>query len=165
MTLKRLKNTLPQSQLCGVYHGLVESHLPYGNVVWGRLNKSNIVALQSLQNQACCIIQNAKIKDNWYRSWLNVENIIRYSRDIMTYKIMNRLCPEKFVNKFLPRSTVSKYNTRHCRVCRYRDIGLNLQRIGFHYIALKAWNYLPAELRGLPTQNSFKKQLKTYFKG
>ena len=123
MTLKRLKNILPQSQLCCVYRRLVESHLPYGNVVWGSLNKSNIVALQCLQNQACCIIQNAKIKDTWYRSWLNVENIIHYNRDIMTYKIMNRLCPEKFFSKFLPRSTVSKYNTRHCRdlqIPRYR---------------------------------------------
>ena len=36
---------------------------------------------------------------------------------------------------------------------------------GFHYSALKAWNDLPAELRELPTQNSFKKQLKTYLKG
>ena len=35
MGLKRLKNTLPQSQLCYVYYGLVESHLRYGNAVWG----------------------------------------------------------------------------------------------------------------------------------
>ena len=35
------------------------------------------------QNRACCIIENAKIKDNWSRSWLNVENIIRYDRNIM----------------------------------------------------------------------------------
>ena len=49
-------------------------------------------------------------------------------------------------------------------IYRYRDIGLNLQK-GFHYSALKAWNDLPAELRELPTQNSFKKQLETYLKG
>ena len=165
MSLKRLKNIPPQSQLCCVYYGLVESHLRYGDVVWGSLNKSKIIALQRLQNRACCIIENAKIKDNWSRSWLNVENIIRYDRDIMTYKIMNKLCPEKFFNKFLPRSSVSKYNTRHCRdlqIPRYRT---EFAKIGFHYSALKAWNDLPAELRELPTQNSFKKQLKTYLKG
>ena len=33
--LKRLKNILPQSQLCSVYYALVESHLRYGDVVWG----------------------------------------------------------------------------------------------------------------------------------
>ena len=33
--LKRLKNILPQSQLCSVYYALVESHLRYGDVIWG----------------------------------------------------------------------------------------------------------------------------------
>ena len=68
MSLKRLKNILPQSQLCCVYYGLVESHLRYGDVVWGSLNKSKIIALQRLQNRTCCIIENAKIKDSWARS-------------------------------------------------------------------------------------------------
>ena len=38
--LKRLKNILPQSQLCSVYYALVESHLRYGDVVWGSLCKA-----------------------------------------------------------------------------------------------------------------------------
>ena len=83
----------------------------------------------------------------------------------MTYKIMNKLCPENFFNKFLPRSSVSKYNTRCCRdlqIPRYRT---EFPKKGFHYSALKAWNDLPAKLRELPTQNSFKKQLRTYLKG
>ena len=83
----------------------------------------------------------------------------------MTDKIMNKLCPERFFNKFLPRSSVSKYNTRHCRdlqIPRYRN---EFAKKGFHYSALKAWNDLPAKLRELPAQNSFKKQLKTYLKG
>ena len=46
--------------------------------------------------------------------------------------------------------------------CRYQDIGLNLQKIGFHYSALKAWNDVPAELRELRTLFGFKMQLKTY---
>ena len=30
--------------------------------------------------------ENAKIKDPWSSLWLNVENIIRYDRNVMTYK-------------------------------------------------------------------------------
>ena len=123
MSLKRLKNILPQSQLRSVHYGLVESHLRYGDVFWGSLNKTKKIALQRLQNRACNIIENARIKDNWSRSWLNVDNLFHYDRNIMTYKIMNKLCPENFFNKFLPRSSVSKYNTRHCRdlqIPRYR---------------------------------------------
>ena len=129
----------------------------YGDVVWGSLNKSKIIALQRLHNRVCCIIENAKIKDNCF--WLNVEDIIRYDRDSMTYKIMNKLYPEKSFNKFLPRSSVWKYNIRHCRdleIPRYRT---EFAKRGFPFSALKAWNDLPAELRELSTQNSFKKQL------
>ena len=83
----------------------------------------------------------------------------------MTYKIMNKLSPEKSFNKFLPRSSVSKYIRRHCRdlqISRYRT---EFAKKEFHYPALKAWNDLPAKLCELPTQNSFKKQLKTCLKG
>jgi len=64
MGIMQLKNILPQSQFCCVYYGLVASHLQYGDVVWGTLNKTRIIALQRLQNRACCKIENARIKDN-----------------------------------------------------------------------------------------------------
>ena len=110
-----------------------------------------MIAFQPPQNQACCIIENAKIKDNWFHSWLNIANIIRYDRDFTTDKTMNKLCAEKFFIKFLQRSSVSKYNTRHSRdlqIPRYRT---EFAKKGFHYSALKAWNDLPGELRELPT--------------
>ena len=34
-TLRRLKNTVSQFQRCSVYYVLVESHLRYGDVIWG----------------------------------------------------------------------------------------------------------------------------------
>ena len=70
--LKRLKNILPQSKLHSVYYALVECHLRYGDVVWGSLCKIKLAALQRLQSQAWSIIENAKIKDLWSSSWLNV---------------------------------------------------------------------------------------------
>ena len=83
----------------------------------------------------------------------------------MIYKIMNNLCPKNFLNKFLPRSSVLKYNTRHCRDLQIPRYRIGFAKKGFHYSALKAWNDIPAELRELPTLNSFKQQLKTYLKG
>ena len=109
MSLKRLKNILPQSQLCSVYYGLVESHLRYGDVAnWGSLNKTKKIA----------------------RSWLNVDNGFHYDRNIMTYKIMSKFFPEIFFNKFLLRSSVLKYNTRHCRD-RGRDLQISRYRTEF----------------------------------
>ena len=57
--LKRLKNIVPQSQLCSVYYALVESHLRCGDVVWGSLCKTKLAALQHLQSRAWSIIENA----------------------------------------------------------------------------------------------------------
>ena len=87
----RLKNVIPQSQLCNVYYALIASHLRYTDVIWGSLSKTKIAALQRLQDRTCSIIRNARIKDSWSTSWLNVENLFRYDWDVMTYKIMKRL--------------------------------------------------------------------------
>ena len=87
--LRRLKNVIPQSQLCNVYYALIESHLRYGDVIWGSLSITKIAALQRLQDRAYSIITSAKIKDSWSTSWLNVKNLFRYDRNVMTYKILN----------------------------------------------------------------------------
>ena len=160
--LKKLKNVVPQSQLCNVYCALIESHLRYADVIWGSLSKTKLAALQRLQDRACSIISNARIKDNWSSSWLNVENLFRYDRTVMTYKIVNRLCPESLWNKYHPRSSYSTYNTRHCKdlqIPRYRT---EFAKKGFHYAVLASWNDTPAEIRELPTLDRFKKQLKAH---
>ena len=60
-SLNWLKNILPQCQLYCVYYGLVESHLRFGDVVWGNLSKK-IIALQRLQNRASYIIETQGFK-------------------------------------------------------------------------------------------------------
>jgi len=60
--LKRLKNLLPQSQLCMVYYALVESQLRYGDVVWGSFSKKKLAILQRLKTRALIIVKNANIK-------------------------------------------------------------------------------------------------------
>ena len=74
-----------------MYYALVESHLSYEDVICGSLSETKLAALQRLQSRARLIIENAKIKDRWSCSWLiNVENIICYDRNMMTYKIINK---------------------------------------------------------------------------
>ena len=52
-----------------------------------KLNGSEIKRVEKTKYLAIITNENAKIKDNWSRSWLKVENIIRYCRNIMTYKL------------------------------------------------------------------------------
>ena len=84
--LKKLKNIIPQSQLCSVFHAIVESHLRYAEVIWGSLSKTKLDTLQRLHNRAHAIIENARIKDEWSSNWLRVENLIRFDRSVMAYK-------------------------------------------------------------------------------
>ena len=123
LALKRLINIFPQSPLCSVYYALIESHLRYGDVILGSLCKIKLIALQRLQARACSIIKSANNEDRWSCSWLNVENIIHFDRNVMTYKIINRQYPGNLLDKYLPRSSFSAYNTRNSQnlqIPRYR---------------------------------------------
>ena len=62
-SLKKLKEVLPQSKLCDVYHALFERHLRYGNIVWGSISSSELQAHQRLQNRALLTIEHARFKD------------------------------------------------------------------------------------------------------
>ena len=84
-SLKKLKDILPQSKLCDVYRALFESHLRYGDVIWGSLSATNLHTLQRLQNRAISIIERAKIKDHWQNNLLNIETLIRFDRSVMVY--------------------------------------------------------------------------------
>ena len=163
-SLKKLKNLISQSQLDHVYRALVESHLRYANVIWGSLSKSKMNTLQRLQDRACSIIAKAKQKDNWSHNWLTVEQLIKFDRSVMTYKIINRHCPESLWEKYQRRTQHSNYRTRNCRDLQIPKNNLEYTKKGFHYSALKAWNDIPINIRELPTISGFKKQLKDYFK-
>ena len=162
--LKRLKNILPQSQLSIVYYALVESQLRYGDVVWGNLSRTKLAALQRLQTRALKIIRNAKIKDTWSCPGMNVENIICFDRNVMAYKIIHKLYPNSFLEKYKPRSSFSSYNTRNSQNLQIPKHRTERYKKSFHYSALKEWNNTPRDIRELPTINTFKRQLKVYMK-
>ena len=113
--LKKMKNIISQSQLCNVYYALSESHLRYADVLWGSPSETKRAALQRLQDRAYSIITDARIKDSFSASWLNVEHLFRYDRNVMIYKIMNRLCPENLWDEYQLIYFHSTYNKGHCK--------------------------------------------------
>ena len=82
--------------------------------MWGSISNSKIESLQRFQDRAISIIDTARIKDDWSKNLSTVKQLIMYDRSVMTYKIMNRLCPENLWNNFQRRSHYSNYNTRFC---------------------------------------------------
>lgn len=160
--MKKLKDVLPQSKLCDVYHALFESHIRYGNVVWGTISSSELQALQRLQNRALSIIERARFKDPWPKKWLSVMNLIRFDRCVMVYKIVNKQCPESLWNMFQQRCSISNYNTRNYRDLHIPKLNLELTKKGFHYSGIKAWNDIPVNIRELPSLRLFKTHLKRH---
>ena len=91
--LKKLKNMLPQSQLCIVYYALVEGQLHYGDIARG----SSIPFSAPNTGSQNKIIKNAKIKDTWSCPGISAESIICFDMNAMTYKIIHILYPDTIV--------------------------------------------------------------------
>ena len=51
-SVKRLRNVLPQSKLCNIYRALFESHIRYGNIVWGTPSSTELQILHCLQKSS-----------------------------------------------------------------------------------------------------------------
>ena len=147
-----------------MYRALVESHLRYANIIWGSLPTSKLNILQRLQDRARSIINKARLKDNWSHNWLTVEQLIKYDRSVMTYKIIKKHCPESLLDKYQHRSQQSNYKTRNCRDLQIPRNNLEYVKKGFHYSAVRAWNDIPINIREVPTLHGFKKMLKEHHK-
>ena len=157
LSLKKVKNILPQSKLCSVYQALVESHILYADIVWGNLPETKLHTLQRFQDRTLSIIKNARIKDKWQGNWLKVENLIKLDQTVMMLKINNKLCPESLWSKVRQRYKISNYNTSNCRNLEIPKGNLEKTKRGVHHTGLKVWNSIPNEVRELPLLYQFKK--------
>ena len=115
------------------------------------------------KNRARSIIDKSRLKDNWSHNWLTIEQLTKFDRSVMAYKIISRQCPESLWDKYHHRTQHSNYRTRNCRDLQIPRNNLEYVKKSFHYSALKAWNDIPINIRELPTLNRFKKQLKCYY--
>ena len=122
--------------------------------------KTKLDTFQRLQDRARSIVENARYKDNWSCDWLSVENIIRFDRSVMTYKIRNKLSPESLWDKFQQRSSQSNYATRNCRDLQIPRLNTEHAKKSYRYSAIKVWNEIPVAVRELPTISLFKKRTK-----
>ena len=76
-------------------------------------------------------------------NWLSVINCIKYDKAVVTYKILNSLCPGSRHGKFTMRSQISAYETRHCHDISIPKQNLEFFKGSFHYFAAKLWNKVP----------------------
>ena len=104
----------------------------------------------------------SKIKDAYNKKILNVNQLITFDRAVMTFKIVNQLCPEGLQNKFIERSDLSKYNTRNMKDLHVQKLKLEHTKKCFLYTGPKAWNSIPQLIRDTESIVRFKKDLKSH---
>ena len=142
-----MKDILPQRKLEQLYKSLFESHLRYCDIVWNALSNTKLSKSQRLQIRARKLIENAKDKDGWNCTWLDVQSLISFDQGVMTYKILHGLCPDNLRNKFVKRSMASEYKTRNHRDLQIPKVRLEYAKRGFHFSGVKNWNDIPGNIR------------------
>ena len=160
--IKDRKFNLPQSKLFQVRRALVESHLRYGNLIWGHLCATKLHTLQKLKDRAIALTQSATIKDRIPSATLSVNGLIKLDQAVIVHKILNEQCPEILKQKFTERSRVSKYETRRVNDLQVPRSRLEITRKSFSYKGAKVWNDIPKNIRNVESAALFKKQVRNY---
>ena len=99
------------------------------------------------------------MKDAYNKSILIVNQVMTYDRAVMTFKIVNEFCPEVLRNKFIERSTLSKYDTRNIKDLHVQKAKLEHTKKSFLYACPKSCNSIPQLIRDNKSFVRFKKIL------
>ena len=164
-SIRKLRQMLPQSKLFKVYQALVESHLRYGNIIWGHLSATKLNKLQRLQDRAIALLHSAPIKDRMQSATLRVYELIKLDQEVMVHKFLNGQCPQVLKQTFTKRSQVSKYETRRSDDLQVPRTRLEITKKSFSYKGAKVWNEIPNNIKNVESVAAFKKQAKNYFLG
>ena len=160
-SIRKLREIIPQSQLFLVYQALIESHLRYGNLIWGHLPEKKLCSLQKIQDRTFYLIESAPIKDKMPSKRLSAEKSITYDRAIVVHKILRKKCPENFKGKFTRINQISKYETQKMHDLLIPKPRLELSKRSFSYVGSKVWNDIPNAIRNVESTHLFKHKIKT----
>ena len=97
-------------------------------MVWGAFSNTKFSTLQRYQGRAFHLIECSKIKYAYNKNILNVNRLMTLDRAVMTFKIVNRLCPEGLQNKSKERSALSKYNASNMKDLYAQKLKLSMQK-------------------------------------
>ena len=77
---------------------------------------------------------------------------------------MNKLCHDRFLDKYNPRSSFWPYNTRNSHHLQTPMHRIEHYKKSFPIQPVKDWNTTPINVRELRSLNTHKRQLKMYLK-
>ena len=144
-----------------IHRSLVESHVRYGNVVWGSCGEVLLTKLQKLQNRVARIVTRSEFDENAEPLIKELRwKTVRCDTGITMHKSLHKIAPTYLSNIFQPLKYAHQIklgdtssNLRLPRVTRNMDLR------SFSYQGTAVWNKLEArEKMGISLQ-SFKRLL------
>ena len=96
------------------------------------------------------------------RNVLDVRELMLFDQAVMTFKIVNMLCPEDLQNIFIERSALSNYKRRNMKNLHVQKLQLEHTKRSFLYTAPNTWSSIPQAIRNAEAIERFKKELKSH---
>ena len=166
--LARVRKYLTTSTTQTLVHAFITSRLDYANSLLYGIPKKTIKKLQRVQNNAARLVARTPRRDHITPilrelHWLPIQKRIDFKVLNLTYKALHGEAPaylQQLITPYTP-----------CRDLRSKDqLRLTCKRFKTKYghrsfvaASAKLWNPLPEEIKRKPTQQSFRKALKTHF--
>lgn len=154
--LNSLRSSLDCETLLSIYYGIFYPHINYCNMVWGL--SVHVRRLFILQKRAIRIIFNLKYRRSCSETFKN--NRILTVPCIYIYKTIVFIHSNK--SKFMIRSQIHNYNTRHShQICTRSHDHAYYERSPI-YAGISIYNRLPLEFRNIVSVRVFKNRLKKF---
>ena len=164
----KLRYFVPFHCLRTVYFSLVQSHLQYSLINWGRANNSTLHPLQIIQNKiirVCLFGHKRTLIDNLYTKFqvLKLSDLSKLEYAKFMYKFENNSLPIFFNNYFTQLDSIHSYNSCQKKQNRYffSRCSTNFGKNTLHYLGLQTWSKIPPEIKNL-SYIGFKKKLKKH---
>ena len=160
--LEKLKHILPVNKKKIIVEGMFTSVLSYCLPVFGGCDKSEMEALQVMQNKAARIITNSCIRTSrkeLFRQteWLTVRQLVHYHTALSTFRIRAKKEPEYLFQ------IMNKDNERTKKII-VPNTKLTLAMNSYCFRGSLQWNQLPEDLRSTVSLGYFKKQVKAWIR-
>ena len=163
------KNVLPLRVRKNIYYSLFDSHLNFGNLLWGCANKKYINKIESLQKR--CVRNVARKGFHSHTepifkqlSILTLADKLSYCRAIFMHKYKNNKLPVSFSGMFTDASDSDDLQTRHTDYNIYNQpaIKRGLEKFPLKQI-IANWNALDIDLKSTAEESEFEILLKEKF--
>ena len=165
----KLRHYIPLNTLRIVYFSLVQSHLQYSLINWGRANNVTLHPLEIMQNKiirASLFCHKRTLIGNLYVNFhvLKLSDLIKLEYVKFMYRFENNLLPVSFKKYFTNLDCIHAYDTRSKQKSKYflPRYRTNYGKKSLQYFGIKLWSEFLKKLNVYLTY-LLKKYIKTIY--